>query len=137
MKLKELLTITFNTLFKWSKSRLVKAIIALREQYLELEAQYKHLQEENTRLKEQLEQDKIKATNKEVNKPSSKQAEWEKNGSEKGKGKRGKRKARKGAGNRPKRKNPNQTATASVEKCDLCGKHLSDQPCLESSNEHY
>jgi transposase len=138
--LKEILTITFSALFKWPKTHLVKTIIALRERYLEQEAQIKHLREENARLEEQLEQEKIKATNKEVNKPSSKQAEWEKADSEnenkkKNTGKKKKRKPRKGAGNRPKNKKPNQETTASVEKCDLCGKDLSEQDCLESSNE--
>jgi transposase len=142
VKLKEILTITFNTLFRWSKTRLVKTILILRERYLELEAQNKHLQEEITKLKEQLEQDKIKATNKQANKPSSKQAEWEKGppeGDDKGEGKkkrkRGKRKGRKGAGNRAKNLKPKETATAKVDNCNLCGKDLSEQPPLESSNE--
>jgi transposase len=119
---------------------LARAIIALRERYLELEAQNKHLQEEIIRLKEQLQRDKIKATNKEVNKPSSKQAEWEKDGFEKenkkkARGKKGKRKPREGSGNSPKNLKPNETATAEVEQCNLCGKDLRDQPPLESTNE--
>jgi len=30
---------------------------------------------------------------------------------------------------------PTQQVTATVEKCDLCGKDLSDQPALESTND--
>ncbi|MBC2710135.1 MAG: IS66 family transposase [Desulfosarcina sp.] len=87
-----------------------------------------------------LEREKIKETNKQVNKPSSKQAEWEKDsrtGKDKGKKKpKGrKRKGRKGAGNRPKNQVPNREETATVDTCDLCGKDLSAQDPLESTNE--
>ena len=140
MNLKEIFITSFNIFFKWRKAKLVKALIELRDKYLQSQTRVNQLEKENTQLKKQLEKDKIKATNKEVNKPSSKQAEWEKGGSkkqDKGKKKRRgrKQKPRKGAGNRTKNKKPNQTATASVEQCDLCGKDLSDQPPLKSTNE--
>ena len=140
MNLKDILITSFNILSKWRKANLVKALIELRDKYIQLQHRVNKLENENTLLKKQLEKDKIKATNKEVNKPSSKQAEWEKvssNKQDKGKNKRrgGKQKPRKGAGNRSKDKKPNQTATASVEQCDLCGKDLSDQPPLKSTNE--
>ena len=140
MNLKDIFITNFNTFFKWRKAKLVKALIALRDKYLQLQSSVNQLEKENTQLKEQLEKDKIKATNKEVNKPSSKQAEWEKGGSkkkDKGKKKRRgrKQKPRQGAGNRTKNIKPNQTATASVEQCDLCGKDLSNQPPLKSTNE--
>jgi len=140
VNLKDIFITNFNTFFKWRKARLVQALIALRDKYLQSQTRVNQLEKENTLLKKQLEKDKIKATNKEVNKPSSKQAEWEKGGSknqEKGKKKpRGrKQKPRKGAGNRTKNKKPNQKATASVEQCDLCGKDLRDQPPLKSTNE--
>jgi transposase len=73
------------------------------------------------------------------NKPSSKHAEWEEKGigndgkgKKKGKG-RG-RKPRKGAGNCPKNLEPNRTEKATVDRCDLCGKDLTDQEPLESAN---
>ena len=104
--------------FKWRKAKLVKTLIELRDKYLQSQNRVNQLEKENTLLKKQLEEDKIKTTNKEVNKPSSKQAEWEKGGSkkkDKGKKKRrgGKQKPRQGAENRTKNKKPNQTASAS------------------------
>ena len=140
MSIKSILIATYLTLLKWPKRKLIKALESLRTSYTELESQVNQLEQENAKLKQQLEQDKIKDTNKQVNKPSSKQAEWEKSGSknkDKGKKKRRGRKqtTRKGAGNRTKNKKPNQTATASVEQCDLCGKDLGDQPPLKSTNE--
>ena len=125
MNLKDIFITSFNTFFKWRKAKLIKALVELRDKYLQSQTRVNQLEKENTQLKDRLEKDKIKATNKEVNKPSSKQAEWEKGGSknqEKGKKKRRgrKQKPRKGAGNRTKNKKPNQKATASVEQCPLC-----------------
>jgi transposase len=140
VNLREIFTTNLNIFFKWRKAKLVKAIIELRDKYLKSQTRVNQLEKEITQLKEQLDKDKIKATNKEVNKPSSKQAEWEKGGSkkqDKGKKKRRgrKQKPRKGAGNRTKNKKPNQTSSAAVEQCDICGQDLGDQPPLESSNE--
>lgn len=111
----------------------------LRDQYIELEEKIKKLQAENSKLKEELKSQKIKAITKDANKPSSKQAEWEEKGvgndgkgKKKGKG-RGK-KPRKGAGNCPKNLEPNRTEKAAVDRCDLCGKDLTDQEPLESAN---
>ncbi|BBO87650.1 IS66 family transposase [Desulfosarcina ovata] len=140
MNLKEIFKTSFDMFLKWPKVILVKAIVELRDKYLQAQDRINQLEKENAQLKRELEQEKIKNTNKEVNKPSSKQAEWEK-GSEAGKDKgkkkpRGrKRKPRKGAGNRPKNKTPNREETATVDKCDLCGKDLSGQAPLESTNE--
>jgi len=131
VNLKEILITGFNTFFRWRKARLIKALVELRDKYLRLE-------EENARLRLRLEQEKVKAANQEVNKPSSKRGEWEKDTPEE-KGKKKKRgqnrKPREGAGNRPKNLKPNQEQSATVEKCDLCGKDLSDKAPLESSNE--
>jgi len=138
MDLKAIITTSFDVFFKWSKVKLVKSLVQLRDKYLQLQAKVNQLEEEIVRLRQQLEQDKIKAANKEANRPSSKQAEWEKEGpkdKDKKRRKRKKRKPRPGAGNRPKDLTPNQHVTAAVEKCDLCGKDLSDQPALESTNE--
>lgn len=141
MDLKETLITKFNTFFKWRKAKLVEALTQLREKYFQLHDKVNKLEHENLLLKQQLEQDKIKATNKQVNKPSSKKAEWEKGDSKEekdgGKKKRGRKKTkkRKGSGNRPKNLSPNQTETATVDQCNLCGKDLIDQPPLESTNE--
>jgi len=140
VNLREIFTTNFNIFFKWRKAKLVKALIELRDKYVQSQTRVNQLEKENKLLKKQLEKNKIKAINKEVNKPSSKQAEWEKGDSkkqdkEKKKQRSRKQKARKGAGNRPKNKKPTQTATASVEQCDLCGKDLSDQPPLKSTNK--
>ena len=138
MNLKEILITGFNTFFRWRKARLIKALVELRDKYLQLEAQVRRLEQENAQLRLRLEQDKVKAANQEVNKPSSKKGEWEKDNPEK-KGKKKKRgqnrKPREGAGNRPKNLKPNQEQSATVEKCDLCGKDLSDKAPLESTNE--
>jgi len=51
-------------------------------------------------------------------------------GEKKGRGHKG----RKGAGNRPKDLIVTHTEQAKVERCDICGRDLSDQPALESVN---
>ncbi|MBC2743823.1 MAG: IS66 family transposase [Desulfosarcina sp.] len=140
MNIKTILTTTYQILSGWRKANLVAAVVKLRDKYLRLQDRVRQLEQENTQLKEQLEREKIKETNKQVNKPSSKQAEWEKDsrtGKDKGKKKpKGrKRKGRKGAGNRPKNQVPNREETATVDTCDLCGKDLSAQDPLESTNE--
>jgi len=140
MNIKDILTATYIALSKLSKSKLLKALQSLREKYVELENTITQLKSENAKLKEQLKSDKIKSVNKNANKPSSKQAEWEEKGvgndgkgKKKGKG-RG-RKPRRGAGNRAKNAEPNRTEKATVDECSRCGKDLTDQPPLESSNE--
>ena len=138
MSIKSILIATYLTLSKWPKRRLIQALERLRTRYTELEARANKLKEENAKLRQQLEQQKIQVTNKQVNKPSSKQAEWEKDSSkDKGKQKRKRRnrKPREGAGNRPKNSVPNSEETATVDTCDLCGKDLSAQAPLESTNE--
>jgi transposase len=138
VNLREIFTASFNMLFKWRKAKLVNALIELRDKYLQSQTRVNQLEKEITEFKEKFEQEKIKATNKQVNKPSSKQAEWEKGScknKDKKKGKRRNRKPRKGAGNRPKNQVPNSEQTATVDTCDLCGKDLSAQAPLESTNE--
>ena len=78
MSIKDILIATYLTFLKWPKRRLIKALESLKTSYTELESQVNELKQENARLKRQLEQEKIKDTNKQVNKPSSKKAEWEK-----------------------------------------------------------
>jgi len=140
MSIKDILSITYIALSKLSKNKLLRALQGLREKYIELEKNINELKAENAKLKEALISQKIKSVNRNANKPSSKQPEWEEKGvGNDGKGKkkrkgRGK-KPRKGAGNRPKDIKPNRTEKAKVDRCSLCGKDLSDQEPLESTNE--
>ena len=115
----------------------------LRKSYVHLVARNVELASENSALGAELQQLKeaatkaqVEAVNKQSNKPSSKQAEWEQKGvGNDGKGKRKKRgkKGRKGAGNKPKDKASTRQETASVEQCSNCGTDLSQSPVLESS----
>ncbi|MEA3437914.1 MAG: IS66 family transposase [Thermodesulfobacteriota bacterium] len=140
MTIKDILSITYIALSKLSKDKLLRALQSLREKYIELEKIINELKAENAKLKEVLISQKIKSVNRNANKPSSKQPEWEEKGvGNDGKGKkkrkgRGK-KPRKGAGNRPKDIKPNRTEKAKVDYCSLCGKDLSDQEPLKSTNE--
>jgi len=139
LTIENIIAATSIVLSKLSKSRLLKVLQTLRDKYIELEDKIKELRAENSKLKEEIKSQKIKSINKGANKPSSKQAEWEEKGvGNDGKGrKKGKgrgRKPRKGAGNRSKNLEPNRTEKATVDRCDLCGKDLTDQKPLESAN---
>ena len=132
MNIKAVLTTTYKILSEWRKANLAAALVNLREKYLQLQDRVRQLEQENTQLKERLEREKVKATNKQVNQPSSKQAEWEKDShpdkdKDKKQAKSRKRKPRKGAGNRSKNIAPNHKETVTVDTCDLCGKDLSHQ----------
>lgn len=115
----------------------------LRKSYVGLAAKNVELASENSALRAELQQFKesamkaqVEAVNKQSNKPSSKQAEWEQKGvGNDGKGKRRKRgkKGRKGAGNKPKDKPTTRQETASVDHCGNCGADLSQSPVLASS----
>ena len=100
MSIKDILLATYIALSKLPKSKLLKALQSLREKYIELEETITQLKAENAKLKEQLKSEKIKSVNKNANKPSSKQAEWE----EKGVGNDGQGKKKgKGRGKKPRR----------------------------------
>jgi transposase len=139
MNIKDILSATYSVFSKLSESSLVKAFQSLREKYIKLEKENNELKAENQRLINLLRKQKIEAINKDANKPSSKRPEWNKKGmgndgkekkNRKGRGK----KPRKGAGNQPKKHKPDRTEKATVDNCSLCGKDLSDQKVLESSN---
>lgn len=137
MSLKSLLSYTLHYLKFFSKEKLLSAFVALREQYLSLTTKYNELEEEIKRLKAELSKNQIRAVNKTVNQPSSKQAEWELKGvgndgqgKKKGRGKQG----RKGAGNKAKTRTVTHHATAKVTVCDNCGNDLTEQPALKSEN---
>ena len=76
---------------KLSKNRLLKGLQSLREKYIKLEEKNNKLEAGVEKLKEELKKQKIKSVNKNANKPSSKQPEWDKKGvGNDGKGKKGK-----------------------------------------------
>ncbi len=138
MSIKEIISSRIESLLNWPKKKLVEALDKLRKKYSELDKENKRLEEENKRLKSTLESQKIQSVNKETNKPSSKKAEWE----EKGVGNDGKKKVkgrgknpRKGAGNKQKTVKPDRVEFIPVEKCSICGKDLSEEEALESTNE--
>ena len=140
MNVKDIISASYAVLSKLSKNRLLRALQSLREKYIKLEEKNNELEAENEKLKEELKKKKIKSVNKNANKPSSKQPEWDKKGvgndgkgKKKGKG-RGK-KPRKGAGNRPKNVEPDRTEKATIDRCSLCDKDLTGQDPLESSNK--
>jgi len=79
----------------------------------------------------------VKKVNKESNRPSSKQPDWELKGvgndgldKKKGRGKKG----RKGSGNQRKTKSITKTEKGSLEYCTNCGNDLSTTPVLSSVN---
>jgi len=145
MNMKEIISSTIETLLNWPKKRLVEALEELKKRYNTLEKQnrefrekIKKLAEENEKLRNMLESQKIKSINKETNKPSSKKAEWEvkgvgNDGKKKGNG-RGKN-PREGAGNSQKIYKPDRTEYVTVEKCSICGKDLCEEKPLKSPNE--
>lgn len=144
MSLKSILSFTFQYLTFFSKKRLLDALLHLRENYLQLDKDYqnllnknKELEEENNRLKSEQLKKKIQRVNQTMNQPSSKQPEWELKGvgndgigKKRGRGKKG----RKGAGNKAKDRPVTDHETAKVERCDICGKDLMEQPPLQSEN---
>ena len=108
-----------------------------KEERPEEQSALAELEEENVRLKAELEKIKIKEVNKEVNKPSSKQPEWEPKGvgnyPKSGKQRRGKKK-RNGSGNKRKTKEALIKAKARLESCTNCGNDLSSESPLKDSN---
>ncbi len=139
MKIKDIVSVTYAALSKLSRNSLLRTIQILREECIKLSERNNTLEAQNKKLKEELKNQKIKSVNRDANKPSSKRPEWNKSGvgndgkekkNRKGRGK----KPRKGAGNRPKKLKPDRTEKETVDNCSLCGKDLSEQKVLESSN---
>jgi transposase len=137
MSLQSILSVTFQYLRNLSKRRILDALIKLRDQYLALENRNKELERENEQLKAEQTKNKIHAVNMKANQPTSKQPEWEQKGvgndgikKRKGRGRQG----RKGAGNKSKERPATHHETAKVEKCDVCGRDLSEQPALQTGN---
>ncbi len=95
------------------------------------------LEEENAKLKAELEGIRIKNVNKEANKPSSKQPEWEPKGvgNEPKSGKlRREKKKREGSGNKRKTRDASVMVKATLECCTGCGEDLSSIKPLKDSN---
>jgi predicted nuclease with TOPRIM domain len=55
-----------------TKKKLIDAMVSLRDEYTNAQAQINKLKEENVKLTEELKQHKIKGVNSAANKPSSK-----------------------------------------------------------------
>jgi transposase len=139
MHTKAILSLTFIMLSRLSGSKLLRVAQRLQEKCLELLRRIDRLEAEISQLQEELKKQKVKSVNEGANKPSSKQAEWDKKGvGNDGKGKTGKKgrgkKPRKGAGNRCKTVAVDRREKATVDHCSLCGKDLLDEKPLESSN---
>lgn len=143
MSINSIISTTMGFFLGQSKKKLVEIIEQLRKSYksvfIENTALKAEISELKLKIKEkesELIKSKIKAVNKQSNKPSSKQAEWEQKGVGNDgldkKRKRGK-KGRKGAGNQKKEKPMTKEEVAKVEKCDTCGKNLITSPVLPSS----
>lgn len=144
MSLQSILTATLQVLAVFSKRKLIGAFLLLREQYIELSGEHSGLQKKYEELDEKyktLQAEKamqqLHDVNKKVNQPTSKLPEWEMKGvgndgqgKKKGRGKKG----RKGAGNKIKDCQITQHETAKVEKCNICGKDLSEQAPLKTEN---
>lgn len=142
MDIAKILLATYEIISRWSKTKLLRAMQVLREGYQKLEEEKQELIKENTKLKEEIIKLKVKEVNKKTNQPSSKQPEWEnKTGvGNDGKGKKKKKgrgkEGRKGAGNQHKGGlQPGREEVAQVERCDLCGKDMSKEEALETSND--
>ena len=122
MKIKDIVSVTYAALSKLSRNSLLRTIQILREKCIKLSEWNNTLEAENKKLKEELENQKIKSVNRDANKPSSKRPEWNKSGAgndgkeKKNRNGRGK-KPRKGAGNRPKKLKPDRAEKATVDHC--------------------
>ncbi len=111
--------------------------ISVKEGEPEEQLPLEQLQEENAKLKAELHEIKLKEVNKEANKPSSKQAEWEAKGvgnDQTDSRRKKKKKNRKGFGNKRKTKKPTRREEIKVERCPNCEKDLSLEKALESVN---
>lgn len=144
MSLKSLIAFTFKYFLCYSKSKIINAFLALRDQYLRLHEEHTGLEKKYEELTKKYEallaekmQQKVREVNKKVNQPTSKQPEWELKGvgndglgKKKGRGKKG----RKGAGNKAKERPVTDHETAKVERCHICGKDLSMQAPVATEN---
>jgi hypothetical protein len=132
MKKKAAHDLSTTALKKRSKSALIQIILEQRESfYLQIQEKdnrISELAEQLARLNQEQEAQKKKAINKEVNQPSSKQPEWDKDGNRlpAKSGKAGKkRKKRPGCGNQPKSTlKPDQTDFIPLHRCPECMNNL-------------
>jgi len=54
VNLKEIFVASFNTFFKWRKAKLIKALVELRDKYLQSQTRINQLEKEITQFKENL-----------------------------------------------------------------------------------
>jgi len=144
MSLKSILTSVFSLYRYYSKEKLLAILKTMISNYKILDKKHEELKLKNKSLEEKVKefelkavQAKITSVNKSYSQPSSKQPEWESKGvGNDGQGKKTGRVngARKGSGNKSKSRKITHKAYAIVEKCDFCGKDLSKQPAVKSTN---
>jgi hypothetical protein len=144
MSLQSILSLVFSRFAYFSKEKLLLILKDLILNYKILDKKYEAQKLKNKILEEKIlefeskeTKEKIKDVNKSYSKPTSKQPEWEDKGvgnDGKGKKKRRGKKGRKGSGNKPKSRNVTDKKTATVENCAFCGKDLSGQESVESTN---
>ncbi len=144
MGLQSILSIAIAYLKGFSKQKIINAFQTLREQYFKLSDDHMQLQKEYEDIKDKYDalvaeksRQKVQSVNQKVNRPTSKQPEWELKGvgndgivKKKGRG----RKGRNGAGNKTKERPVTDHETAKVERCHICGKDLSMQAPLATEN---
>jgi len=136
MSIRSIISATLVFFSGLSKKKLIEIIDKLRKSYTAIASENAALREQIKALNEAALKAKIQRVNKQSNKPSSKQAEWEEKGvgndgkgKKKGRGKKG----RKGSGNQAKAKAVSRAERALVEKCVNCGEDLSQSLPLSSS----
>ena len=144
MSLKSILSSVFNIYRYYSKEKLLTILKTMISNYKILDKKHETQKLRIIALEEKVKEfelnetkAKISAVNKSYSKPSSKQAEWEDKGvgndgkgKQKGRGKKG----RKGSGNKAKNRSITHNEIAEVEKCAFCGKDLSQQSPVTSTN---
>lgn len=144
MSLQSILRSVFNRFTYFSKEKLLLILKDLISNYKILDKKYEAqklkiriLEEKISEFESKEIKAKISDVNKSYSKPTSKQPEWEDKGvGNDGKGKKKGRgnKGRKGSGNKTKNRAVTRNESVTVERCEYCGRDLSEQQPLESKN---
>lgn len=135
MKLPEILELGEKVLARMSKVQIIVIFFQLRNALLseieEKTREIENLTKQLSQLEQEKDKQKEKAINKEVNQPSSKKPEWDKDGYPRIKKNPQRRKKRKGCGNKKKIITPDVTKHNPLGRCPNCGKDLSKQKASE------
>ena len=140
MSLEKILNFTPEATRKLSKNKIIRLVfIIIRTLVGEIEEQKKkidELLEKNNRLQKELDQDRKQKINREVNQPSSKKPEWDKDGNPKPPTKSKNRKKKKdkkkeGSGNKSKNNLvPESVNYNRLDNCPECGMDLSQEEAI-------